>query len=142
MIDFSSNVVVESALDGKPNTASGVFGIGIMVLPNAAGVKKFTTECFAQGCGIAGIGALFLNGEAHLTGEHYVQGCGAFGVGILKNSRGHKSTTTAARQGQGLGMTQGVGIFSHAGDNADIKGGLVDPDPREPLGSVANLVAG
>src|SRR5262249_53987902 len=47
------------------------------------------------------------------------------------------STYTATRTGQGVGLVRGVGIMSHTGDDSDIKGGLIEPDPREPKGAVS-----
>ena len=49
-----------------------LFGIGVMILPNKEGLKKITTGSFSQGCGIGGIGALFINGPALLDGNRYV----------------------------------------------------------------------
>ena len=48
-----------------------------------------------------------------------------------------QSTYVATRSGQGFALTRGVGLFLHRGDHVDIKGGLVEPDPREPSGSVS-----
>jgi len=120
-------------MESRGNAASGLFGIGIMVLPHSSGVKKFTNGSFAQGCGLGGIGMLIVRGETHLETEHYAQGCGIFGVGILQVKDGKNSSFIATRQAQGFAMTQGVGILTHQGDDTLIKGGLVDPDPREPL---------
>ncbi|MCB4756771.1 MAG: HEAT repeat domain-containing protein [Elusimicrobia bacterium] len=137
VIDFGTDVTVTSDKSGRSNAASGLFGIGFMALPNPAGVKKFKTASHALGCGLGGIGALFIKGPAVLKGLRYVQGVGGFGVGILDVRESSGTVYSAERSGQGLGLVRGVGIFSHQGDHADIEGGLVEPDPREPLGSVS-----
>lgn len=136
-IDMGENVTVEGAETVHGNAGSGVFGIGAFVLPNPAGLKVIKTADFSQGAGIAGVGALAVSGPAQLTGQNSTQGMGAFGVGILHARSGKGSSYVATRTGQGAALTRGVGIFLHEGNDASIKGGLVQPDPREPLGSVS-----
>ncbi len=136
-IDLGTDVTVRSNPTGRGNAGSGVFGIGIMALPNPAGTKKFEADSFAQGCGIAGVGGLLIRGEANLQGIRYSQGSASFGLGILDARRGEKSSYVLTRMGQGLGLVRGVGVFSHEGNAADIRGGLVEPDPREPMGAIS-----
>lgn len=137
VIDFGTDVTIEGREDLHGNAGCGVFGIGVLVLAEPRGIKELHTGPFSQGVGIAGIGALFLNGTVHATADRYVQGASSFGVGIFSAQNGSQSNYTAIRSGQGSALTRGVAIFFHEGDGADIKGGLVEPDPREPLGSVS-----
>jgi len=137
LVDLGSNLNFEARRFANTNIASGIFGIGVLVLPNPEGIKKFTANSFSEGCGIGGIGALFITGRADLKGDRYSQGVGAFGLGVIKISEGDGSTFEIVRNGQGAGFVRGIGIFSLEGDDAAIKGGLVEPDPREPLGTVS-----
>ncbi len=137
VIDYGANVQVDGENFLHGNAGAGIFGIGVMVLPNGEGTKIMKTGPFSQGFGMGGIGALVVNGTAHLSAQRSVQGMGIFGVGILSAKSSKGSTYVATRSGQGSAWTRGVGIFLHEGDDADIKGGLVQPDPREPLGSVS-----
>ncbi len=137
VIDFGSEISVQGDTDLFGNAGAGVFGIGIMVCPNEDGEKEFHTGSFSQGLGLAGVGALIVNGTAHFSAQKFVQGMGMFGVGILVDRDAKESSYVATRNGQGSAFTRGVGIFFHEGDGGDIKGGLVQPDPREPSGSVS-----
>jgi len=136
LIDLGSEVDISSQTSA-PTAGSGIFGIGEAFFPNSEGVKTITSGSWSEGCGLAGIGVLSAHGEVHLTGDRYVQGAGTFGVGLLQVLDGHDSRYWANRSGQGAGLIRGVGLFFHRGDRTDIKGGLVEPDPREPLGSVS-----
>src|SRR5581483_11458762 len=60
-----------------------------------------------------------------------------FGMGLLRADSAPQSSYVATRSGQGYAFTRGVGMFLHRGDHSEIKGGLVQPDPREPNGSVS-----
>ncbi|OVE77510.1 hypothetical protein BVX98_02485, partial [bacterium F11] len=137
VIDLGNNIHIEQKENMGPNAGAGVFGIGILVLPNPNGLKTIETSSFSQGCGLGGIGALLVKGQIEGKGVRFTQGTGVYGLGIFQGQGSHKSTYWAERNGQGLGMTKGVGLFSHQGDDSSIKGGLVQPDPREPMGSVS-----
>lgn len=137
VIDLGTDVRVEGENDFHGNAGSGVFGIGILILPNAAGLKSINTDNFSQGFGMAGIGVLLVHGKAHLSAQRSTQGMGIFGLGLLIAKEAHGSSYVATRSGQGSALTRGVGVFLHEGNEGDIKGGLVQPDPREPLGSVS-----
>jgi len=137
VIDLGSDVTVEADPRQRPTCGCGVFGIGLMYLPNSDGVKNLDASSYAQGLGLGGVGGLFIDGEVHLKADRYAQGAAACGVGILKVKNGDGSTFLVNRNGQGAAMVRGVGVFSLQGDNADIKGGLIEPDPREPKGAVS-----
>ncbi len=136
-IDFGSDITVKGVDDLHGNAGTGAFGIGIMVCPNEDGEKEFSTGPFSQGAGLGGVGILAVNGTTIFSGDRYTQGFGASGVGVLWARNGKSSKVTAVRSGQGSALTRGIGLFLHEGDDADIRGGLVQPDPREPLGSVS-----
>ena len=136
-IDLGANVRIDGEDAQHGNAGAGIFGIAVLALPNAEGVKEIKTGHFSQGFGMGGVGVLLVQGTAHLSAQRMVQGAGVFGVGILSAKSAKNSTYVATRSGQGSALTRGIGLFLHEGDNADIKGGLVQPDPREPLGSVS-----
>jgi HEAT repeat protein len=135
-IDFGDEVQVHHDPNAAGSLAAGIFGIGLFYAPRARRVDM-TSGAFSQGCGIGGVGGLFLNGESHVSADRTVQGAAAFGVGILNVDNGAGSTYEATRNGQGLGFARGVGLFLHKGNRAHVRGGLVQPDPREPQGSVS-----
>lgn len=137
VIDLGTDIRVTGSSTTTGGAGSGVYGIGVMVLPNPVGNKVIESESFSQGCGVAGVGALFINGRTHLKAGRYSQGFGALGVGLLHVQEASDSSYYLSRNGQGLGMVRGVGLFSHRGDNTDIVGGLEQPDPREPLGAIS-----
>lgn len=137
VLDYGTDVTVKAERDLHGNAGAGVFGIGIFSLPNAQGTKSFSTGPYSQGAGVAGIGALFIKGTAYLSADRYVQGTGIAGLGMLIADKADKSTYDAMRSGQGAGFSRGLGMFRHRGGNAVIRGGLTQPDPREPLGTVS-----
>ncbi len=134
--DFGADVVI-SATGTLVSAGGGIFGIGLLFLPNPDGVKEIVSESYSQGGALCGVGGLFLNGPAKLRGEKYTQGTAIFGAGILSNESGTESVYMSRRYSQGVGFTQGVGIFRHKGNGAKMMAGLVDPDPREPLGTTS-----
>lgn len=136
VIDFGDNVTIVSTQD-VISAGAGVFGIGLLFLPNSEGAKTIETVSFAQGAGLCGVGGLFVNGTGNFKGEKCIQGFSAFGVGIFSNSSGEKSFYEATRHAQGVGFTRGLGIFRHRGSDAVLRAGLVEPDPREPLGTTS-----
>src|SRR5262249_36249438 len=136
VVDMGTDVTVKADPKGLATAGAGIFGIGFMFLPNPDGIKTFEGGSYSEGCGLGGVGGLFVKGQAHITGDRFVQGCGIFGVGLI-DVDGKHSTYTATRTGQGVGLVRGVGIMSHTGDDSDIKGGLIEPDPREPKGAVS-----
>ncbi len=135
IIDLGTGVTVNHRTSAPATLAAGIFGIGLFYAPRG-GRHTVTSGSFSQGCGIGGVGGLFLTGESHLNGDRYVQGAAAFGAGLLRGDGGG-STYAATRSGQGAGFVRGVGIFRHTGDRAELRGGLVQPDPREPQGAVS-----
>ncbi len=137
VIDYGSSVTIEGNPNSNTRVASGIFGLGFLILPNPEGVKKISASSFSQGCGVGGIGVLFTRGKVDVKGNRYAQGVGAFGLGIIKNELGDDSTFTLDRNGQGAGFVRGLGVFSLSGNRVQIKGGLIQPDPREPLGTVS-----
>ncbi len=132
-MDWGENVVVIST-QNYGGAGSGVFGIGYLFMPNPRGRKSILTGSYSQGFGLCGFGGLFVNGKGEFKGNHYSQGVGIFGAGIFSNSSGEYSSYTASLYGQGVGLTKGIGIFRHIGSHSIFKAGLIDPDPREPLG--------
>lgn len=137
VIDLGTDITFRYNPVTPGSVASGRFGIGLFYAPTSSGTKEFVSGSFAQGCGIGGVGGLFINGPARLSGDQYIQGAGAFGVGILSVKAGAGSSYLAHRNGQGAGFVRGVGLFYHQGDNTVVRGGLVQPDPREPQGTVS-----
>lgn len=136
-IDFGRDVNVYAEKYRYGSAGTGAFGIGIMALPNKDGVKTLRSGSFSQGCGLGGIGALLIQGPAHLKAERNTQGVGFFGVGLLSIENSVQSTIVAKRTGQGSADVRGVGLFRFQGDETRIEGGLVQPDPREPQGAIS-----
>lgn len=136
VIDFGENITIIST-NTVVSAGAGVFGIGLLYLPNPSGTKTIITGSFAQGTGLCGVGGLFVNGPGNFKGERYVQGIGIFGAGIFSSRLGNNSAYEVRLYGQGVGFTRGVGIFRYDGSSATFRGGLVDPDPRESLGTTS-----
>ncbi len=135
-IDFGESVVVRStAMDAA--AGAGIFGVGLFYLPNPAGRKEIRTLSYSQGFGIGGVGGFFVNGPGEFKGVKNVQGVGHFGVGLFISQNGDESSFVADLYAQGVGFTRGVGIFTHQGSSATLLAGLVNPDPREPLGATS-----
>ncbi len=133
-LDFSRDVVLKST---APSAGSGIFGIDLLFLPAGGGTKTIETGSYSQGFGLCGIGGLFVNGSGNYSARRYAQGAGAFGAGFFINNDGDGSTYQTQLYGQGVGFTRGIGMFIHRGDSAELRAGLVDPDPREPLGATS-----
>jgi hypothetical protein len=130
VIDLGEEVTVQAP--GESSAGSGVFGIGLMYLPNPDGKKTVLTGGFSQGAGLFGVGGLFVRArQSRFECGCFGQGAGAFGSGIFANSAGTQARYRVRFAGQGAGFTHGVGLFVHKGDAADVTGGLSFPDPRE-----------
>lgn len=126
----------------QPSAGSGLLGVGLLYLPNPEGQKVITSGDFSQGAGFFGVGGLFLSGEAsHLQAQNFSQGAGGFGIGVLADWSGRATSYNLAFGGQGLGFTDGLGLFLHRGDGGSIKGGLTYADPREDL-AFSSMVQG
>lgn len=137
VVDRGTDITVFASEKDESNAGSGVFGLAAMLMPNPEGMKRIVSPSYSQGCGIGGVGVLASNGPVQLDGRRFVQGVGGFGIGLLRVQNGHRSSYVANRGGQGLGLTKGIGLFLHHGNVSEVKGGLVEPDPREPLGTVS-----
>jgi HEAT repeat protein len=130
VIDLASDVTVEASTS-SPSAGSGVFGIGLLFLPNDAGTKRITAGDLSMGAGLFGVGGLFIEGTGNvLQGGRFTQGAGAFGAGVLW-SKGTSAVLNADQASQGYGFTRGAGVFSHRGSNGRLECGLRYPDPRE-----------
>jgi len=136
VIDLGENVTVLST-SSVSSAGSGVFGIGIMILDNPRGQKLFRTQSFSQGFGLCGVGLLAVKSSGSYISNRYSQGSAIFGVGIFSNPEGSNSYYRANLYSQGVGFTKGIGIFRHQGSSSTFLAGLVQPDPREPLGSTS-----
>lgn len=131
-VDLSREVFVESS----SGAASGVFGIGLLYLPEE-GVKSLHAGDISLGAGLFGVGGLFMAGEgSSLLGGRFTQGAGAFGIGLL-DLRGKGAAYSLRLAGQGFGSTRGAGILRHRGDGARLDGGETEADPREPLAALS-----
>ncbi|MBI5242934.1 MAG: HEAT repeat domain-containing protein [Elusimicrobia bacterium] len=132
VIDFAEDVKVETA----SGPASGVFGIGLLYLPNPKGLKTLAAGDVSLGAGLFGAGGLICEGPVDLQGGRFTQGAGAFGLGVL-STRGAGSRYALCLSGQGFGFTRGFGLLLHRGDRARFDGGRIEPDPREPLAALS-----
>ncbi|MBI5624675.1 MAG: HEAT repeat domain-containing protein [Elusimicrobia bacterium] len=130
VIDLAEDVTVQDP-SGGPTGGSGIFGVGLLFLPNPAGAKKLSGGDFSLGSGLFGVGGLTIEGKANvLRGGRFSQAAGAFGAGVLW-SKGEDASFEADLSAQGYGFTQGAGVFRHQGARADLQCGLRYPDPRE-----------
>jgi len=133
VIDFAEEVTIDTA--SAPSAGSGIFGIGLLYLPNARGTKILRGGDFSQGAGLFGVGGVFVQGSsATFTCGNAGQGAGLFGIGLFSADIPANAAYQIDFGGQGAGFTRGAGIFIHHGSQADIRGGLTYPDPREELG--------
>jgi hypothetical protein len=137
VIDLGSDITVTSLPQSVGGAGTGVFGIGLFAAPTPHGVKTISSGSFSQGAALGGVGVLWLGGRAVLSAERFAQGAATFGMGLMRADSASGSSYVATRSAQGFALTRGVGLFLHRGDKADLKGGLVEPDPREPNGSVS-----
>lgn len=135
VVDMAPDVVVGSSGAFYCDAGCGVFGIGLMYLPNAKGLKQILTGEFSAGCGQGGVGGLFISGRANVTGTSYSQGVATFGLGALDARAGDHSQYLIFHEGQGYAETRGVALFVHEGSSASIVAGQVEPDPRELAGA-------
>lgn len=132
VIDAGSEVTIASP--DAPSAGAGQFGIGFLYLPNPQGQKVITSGSYSQGAGLFGVGGLFMRGEAvHLQAKSFSQGAGLFGVGVLCNWSGSAATYHAMFASQGVGFTEGAGLFVQRGNGASMTSGLSWADPRDPL---------
>lgn len=131
VIDFGRNVEI---MCNESCAGSGVFGCGLLYLPNPTGKKIIKVGDNSAGCGIFGCGGLFIEGEAEITSNSFSQGSGCFGIGILLHKNADNSRYIADFFSQGVGTTKGVGILYIQGDNTELESGLVIPDFREEFG--------
>lgn len=139
VIDLAGEVTIDSP--NAPSGGSGVFGIGLLYLPNPAGRKTLSAGDFSLGAGLFGVGGLFMQGSgSSFESRHFSQGAGAFGIGLF-SAQGDAARYKALYAGQGFGFTRGAGLFIHKGHDAKVEGGLFYPDPREPL-AAASLCQG
>ncbi|MBI3012645.1 MAG: HEAT repeat domain-containing protein, partial [Elusimicrobia bacterium] len=136
VLDWGEDVTIVSSQTAA-SAGSGIFGIGLLYLPNPSGTKTIETGSYSQGMGLCGIGALFLNGKGILRSDRFSQGVGIFGVGILSHNAGNGSLYETNLYGQGVGLTRGVGLFRFQGSDSQFLAGLLEPDPRESLGSTS-----
>ncbi len=135
VIDLGRGVKIDGS--GESGTASGVFGVGLLYLPNPSGVKTVRGGDFSLGAGLFGAGGLFMRGSASVVnGGRFTQGAGAFGTGVMV-SEGEGARINAAQSGQGFGFTRGAGLFRHKGGSSRIEGGLTVPDPHEAVGATS-----
>ena len=134
VLDFSKDVTVDPST--SPSAGAGVFGVGLMYLPNPEGLKTIAAGDLSLGAGLFGVGGLFIEGRAELAGGRFTQGAGAFGAGLLR-SRGPNSRYALRLSGQGFAFTRGFGLLVHRGDGARFDGGQTEPDPREALAALS-----
>jgi hypothetical protein len=135
VLDFSSVILVEGTQ--SPTAGAGLFGIGLMLLPNSASSVTMKTGNFSQGAGLFGVGGLSIAGHARaLSSGRFAQGAGAFGLGLLL-SHGDNTHLSVEYAGQGCGFTNGVGVVMHRGHHSTLSGGLSLPDARESLAFIS-----
>jgi HEAT repeat protein len=133
VIDLGDEVSVD-AREESASAGAGVFGIGLLYLPNPALKLQLNTGDVSQGAGFFGVGGLFMNSPAvRSEGYNFAQGAGLFGIGMFSNRVGDGSRYSTRFLGQGVGLTRGIGIFLHEGQSAELQAGLYYPDPRDPL---------
>jgi HEAT repeat protein len=139
VIDLGENVVVKSR---GPAAGSGIYGIGLMYLPNPAGRKVIRCGSFSIGCGVFGVGGIFISGEGEFSSQVFSQGAGTFGLGVMYHTEATSSTYVADFFSQGAGMCKGVGLLYVSGDNIFMSGGFSIPDPREPSVGTTSMCQG
>ena len=133
VIDLGREAIVESS----GPVASGRFGIGILLLPNAAGAKRLRAGDFALGAGLFGAGLLRVRGAGSaLESGEFSQGAAAFGVGALE-VEGDRAELRAPYSAQGFAFTRGVGLLRVRGRSVRLACGLSYPDAREPLAAIS-----
>ncbi len=134
-IDFGSNVSVRGST-AAPTAAASYFGVAAMAIANPSGLKRLVTGDYSQGATIGGAAALIVRGNCDAYAGHNTQGQAVAGVGMFL-SEGNGSRFESLGNGQGAGFVRGVAVFRHRGNDATLRGGLVNPDPREPQGSAS-----
>ena len=132
VIDLGSDVVVD-APQAPSGAGSGIFGVGLLYLPEPTGEKRINAGNVSLGAGLFGVGGFFAAGStATLEGGRFTQGAAAFGAGLFQ-CESSSASYSARFAGQGFGFTRGAGLFVHRGDGARVACGLSDPDPHEDL---------
>ena len=136
VVDLGAEVRV--AADSSTAAAgSGIFGLGLLYLPNPEGSKIIQAADFSLGAGLFGVGGLYLRGTHNrLHGGRFTCGAGAFGLGLL-DSEGDAADFTADLAGQGFAFTRGAGLFAHRGGAARWTCGLRYPDGREASATIS-----
>lgn len=134
-IDLGVNVSVNTSTSA-PTAGSSYFGFAAMALPNPAGFKRINTGDYSQGSTIGGVGIFTVAGNCDAYAGRYAQGAAVAGVAIF-DGHGSGSRYESTGSGQGAGFVRGAGIFRHNGNDATLRGGLAEPDPRESKGSVS-----
>jgi HEAT repeat protein len=136
VIDLSANVRVETS-SASASAGSGIFGVGLLYLPNRQGRKSLSAGDFSLGAGLFGVGGLFLRGQdSRLEGGRFTSGAGAFGLGLLY-SEGDSAALSADLAGQGYGFTRGFGLFALHGSGARLDCGLRYPDGHEAAAMIS-----
>jgi len=136
VIDLSADVRVETS-SASASAGSGIFGVGLLYLPNSRGRKSLSAGDFSLGAGLFGVGGLFLRGQdSRLEGGRFTSGAGAFGLGLLY-SEGDSAVLSADLAGQGYAFTRGVGLFALHGSGAHLDCGLRYPDGREAAAMIS-----
>lgn len=141
VIDLGTSVEVRCDNKGPGAVGAALFGVAVMAMPNDEGVKRLTTGAWSQGAALGGVAACVVSGRAQATAGRFSQGVGVHGIGMFTADLAAQSAYDAAGYGQGVGGVRGVGMFRHQGNGSTLRGGLTDPDPREP-GGAASLCQG
>ncbi len=130
VIDSAKDVTIrcgDSACAG-----SGEWGIGLLYLPMRGGIKRIEGGNASMGSGLFGVGGLWITGgQVDLSGGSSTQGSGTFGIGFCSVQSSPQAKYRARFAGQGVGFTQGIGLFRHEGDGGQFESGLSVADPRE-----------
>lgn len=131
VVDFAPNVTARG--DGA---ATGVFGVGVLVLPSAKGAKVLVSGDVSLGAGLFGAGVLQAAGKVTLKSGAFAQGAAAFGLGLV-DLRGDDASLSADYAAQGFAFTRGAGLLRLKGSGADLGCGLKFPDPHEPQAALS-----
>lgn len=135
VVDLGREIHLEKAENAS--AGSGLFGIGLLYLPNPEGTKILRAEDYSIGAGRFGVGAVFVAGkDIVLEGGRFTQGAGSFGLGVL-DVRGNAARYRLRYSGQGYGFTRGAGLLLHHGDGALLDGGQSEPDTHEASAAVS-----
>ena len=114
LIDFAGNDRYQSS---RP--AGYAAGVGrVAILLDMAGDDTYLGETHSQGSAAFGVGLLVdVAGDDHYRAQGFSQGAAVFGVGLLLDGGGTDRYHIRAN-GQGLGMTEGLGLLlEYEGDD-------------------------